>query len=185
VREKASVINRLQKVLEWANLKLASVVSDISGVSARKILSALVEGQQDPELLANLARGRLRQKREQLEAALQGKVREHHCFLLASHLSHIDFLDEQIALFDDQIVKQLETADSDAAATVKSATLEVKEEPQVMPPLAWQEAVTLIRHYFRHQTTDCGVNHCRDWNEYESVSEWGSSGTLDKIVSRQ
>ena len=144
VREKATVINRLQKVLEWANLKLASVVSDISGVSSRKILSALVEGQQDPELLANFARGRLRQKREQLVSALQGNVREHHCFLLASHLSHIDFLDDQIALFDDQIVKQLETADSDAAATVKSATSEAKEEQQALPPLAWQEAATLL-----------------------------------------
>jgi transposase len=64
VREKATVINRLQKVLEWANLKLANVVSDVSGVSARQILSALVEGQQNPEVLADLARGRLRQKRE-------------------------------------------------------------------------------------------------------------------------
>lgn len=142
VREKATVINRLQKVLEWANLKLASVVSDISGVSARQILAALVEGQQDPEALADLAKGRLRQKREQLVAALQGNVREHHCFLLASHLTHIDFLDEQIALFDLQIVKQLQTASSETSVTPESLALEEKD--QALPALVWQEAVTLL-----------------------------------------
>lgn len=143
VREKATVINRLQKVLEWANLKLASVVSDVSGVSARQILAALVEGQHDPELLADLARGRLRQKREQLVAALQGNVREHHCFLLASHLTHIDFLDEQIARFDLQIVKQLQTASSAAPVTLEASTSN-EEDGQALPPLAWQEAVTLL-----------------------------------------
>lgn len=142
VREKATVINRLQKVLEWANLKLASVVSDISGVLARQILAALVEGQQDPELLADLARGRLRQKREQLVAALQGNVREHHCFLIASHLTHIDFLDEQIALFDLQIVKQLQTASS--ATSITPASLTSEEDGKALSPLAWQEAVTLL-----------------------------------------
>lgn len=144
VREQATVINRLQKVLEWANLKLARVVSDISGVSARQILAALIEGEQDPETLAQFARGRLRQKREQLVAALQGNVREHHCFLLASHLTYIDFLDEQIALFDEQIVKHLETACSKTTATAPSMISEVRVEQQALPPLAWQEAVTLL-----------------------------------------
>lgn len=82
IRDKASVINRLQKVLEWANLKLASVVTDISGVSARAMLKALVDGTDSPETLAALAKGRMRNKQSALTAALCGRVREHHRFLI-------------------------------------------------------------------------------------------------------
>jgi transposase len=108
VQERASVVNRLQKVLEWANLKLASVASNVVGVSARAMLEAIVDGQSDVTALAELARGRLRTKRAELERALEGRVREHHRFLIARHLIHIDFLDEQIADFDDHIGKNIE-----------------------------------------------------------------------------
>src|SRR4051794_38935522 len=103
VRERASVVQRLQKVLEWANLKLASVATDVVGRSARAMLEAIVDGQSDVSVLAELARGRMRSKRAELERAMEGRVRDHHRFLLAKHLSHIDFLDEQIADFDGQI----------------------------------------------------------------------------------
>jgi transposase len=104
VRDRATVVNRLQKVLEWANIKLASVVSDVVGVSARAMLAAIVDGQSDVTLLAELARGRMREKRADLERALSGRVRDHHRFVIASHLEQIDFLDAQIASFDAQIV---------------------------------------------------------------------------------
>jgi transposase len=94
----------LQKVLEWANIKLAAVVSDVVGVSAREMLAAIVDGQSDVTLLADLARGRMREKRAELERALSGRVRDHHRFVIASHLEQIDFLDAQIASFDAQIV---------------------------------------------------------------------------------
>jgi transposase len=105
VRDRATVVNRLQKVLEWANIKLASVVSDVVGVSAREMLAAIVDGQSDVSVLAEMARGRMREKRADLERALAGRVRDHHRFVLASHLEQIDFLDAQIAGFDDQIVQ--------------------------------------------------------------------------------
>lgn len=108
VRERAAVVNRLQKVLEDANIKLASVVSDVMGVSARAMLAAILGGETDPAVLAELARGRLRNKRAELEQALLGRVRDHHCFLLASHLAHIDFLDEQIEQFNQHIIAHLE-----------------------------------------------------------------------------
>jgi len=95
--ERKSEINRLQKVLEDANLKLASVASDVMGVTGRAILNELVQGHTDPATLATLAKGRLRQKRDLLEKALAGRLQPHHRFLLAQHLSHIDFLDEAIA----------------------------------------------------------------------------------------
>ena len=105
--ERKSEINRLQKVLEDANLKLASVASDVMGVTGRAILNELVQGHADPTTLAALAKGRLRQKRALLEKALTGRLQPHHRFLLAQHLSHIDFLDEAIAQLDAQIEEQL------------------------------------------------------------------------------
>src|SRR5947209_6041000 len=96
VQDHARTLNRLQAVLEDANLKLASVVSDIAGVSARAMLEAILAGQRDVETLADLARGRLRAKRDQLQAALEGRVTAHHSFLLTAHLSMLDALDEAI-----------------------------------------------------------------------------------------
>jgi len=105
--ERTSEVNRVHKVLEDANIKLASVASDIMGVSGRAILEELVQGRTDPAILAELAKGRLRDKRALLEEALSGRVRTHHRFMLAQHLSHIDFLDEAIRQLDAQIEEQM------------------------------------------------------------------------------
>jgi transposase len=96
VRERADTINRLHKVLEDANIKLAGVATDIVGVSARAMLEALLSGQSDPTALADLAKGRLREKSDALLAALSGRVRSIHCFMIAQHLGHIDHLDASI-----------------------------------------------------------------------------------------
>lgn len=108
IQERAAIVNRLQKVLEWANLKLAAVVTDITGVSARAILQALLDGQADVAELANLAKGRLRAKRAELEQALHGTLLEHHAFMLSQHLALIDVFDEQIAAFDERIQAAIE-----------------------------------------------------------------------------
>jgi transposase len=105
--ERKSEVNRLQKVLEDANLKLASVASDVMGASGRAILNELVAGHTDPALLAELAKGRLREKQDLLEKALRGTLKDHHRFMLAQHLSHIDFLDEAIERLDAQIGEQM------------------------------------------------------------------------------
>ena len=107
VQDRATVVNRLQKVCEWSNIKLSAVASDITGVSARAMLEAILSGRMQPQALAELAKGRLRNKRSELERALNGVVREHHRFLLAQHLAQIDFLDEQIALYDRQIAQHM------------------------------------------------------------------------------
>ena len=103
VRQKAAVSNRIQKVLEDANIKLASVASDVMGVSGRAMLEAMVAGQSDPKELAQLARKRLREKIPQLEAALQGRVSDHHRFLLRSLLDQAAHLEEQIGRFEQRI----------------------------------------------------------------------------------
>ncbi|HSQ40628.1 MAG TPA: IS110 family transposase [Anaerolineales bacterium] len=105
--ERTREVNRVQKVLEDANIKLASVATDIMGVSGRAILQELLEGEGEPALLAELAKGRLRNKRALLEQALTGKVQAHHRFLLVQHLSHIDYLDEQIAQLDSEVAERM------------------------------------------------------------------------------
>ncbi len=96
VQERARELNRLQKVLEGANIKLASVVSDIGGVSARLMLERLAAGSTDVSAMADLAKGRMRDKIPQLEKALTGSIGEHQRFLVARQLAHIDALDELI-----------------------------------------------------------------------------------------
>jgi transposase len=91
--EKAAAANRIQKVLEDANLKLASVATDVLGESGRAMLRALIAGETDPAALAKLARGRLRAKIPQLQLALRGRVTEHHRFLLQLYLEHVDHLE--------------------------------------------------------------------------------------------
>jgi len=103
VRERATLVNRVQKVLESANIKLASVATDVLGVSGRAMLEALIADHLSPAEMAELAQGRLREKREQLTLALEGRVQPHHRFLLTELLCQIDNLDEAIARFDEQI----------------------------------------------------------------------------------
>ncbi|HZG66405.1 MAG TPA: IS110 family transposase [Herpetosiphonaceae bacterium] len=107
VQDRATVVNRLQKVLEWANLKLSSVATDVTGVSARAMLEGIVEGAADAAALAELAKGRMRSKRAELEQALTGRVRDHHRYLLGQQLVHLDFLDEQIGDLEQQIATMI------------------------------------------------------------------------------
>ena len=150
VRERATVVNRLHKVLEWANLKLTSVATNIVGVSARAMLEAIVDGQGDAAALAELAQGRMRSKRKALEQALTGRVRDHHRFLIAKHLIHIDFLDEQIAEYDEQILEHIAAqsptptpvdAPSPTVGPGRSISAAVPSDEVV--PLSWEEAVSI------------------------------------------
>ena len=109
VEERARVTNRLQMVLEDANVKLASVVTDVRGVSARAILEALVAGESDPTTLADLARGRLRAKRELLLRAVVGRFTAHHTFLIAEHLSQLAYLEEAMERVSIEIEQRLQT----------------------------------------------------------------------------
>jgi transposase len=107
IQERAQVVQRIQKVLEGANIKLSAVVADVVGVSGRAMLDALVAGIADAEALAALARGRLRPKRAALSEALEGGVGPAQRVLLASHLRHLDFLDTEIRRLSDEIAERL------------------------------------------------------------------------------
>jgi transposase len=107
VRERAAEVNRLQKTLEGANLKLGDVTSVVLGVSGRAMLDALVAGTTDPAQLAELAKGRLRPKRTALERALNGQLGPHQRFLLAEQLRHIDALDASLERVSAEIAERL------------------------------------------------------------------------------
>ena len=103
VRERATVANRIQKILEDANIKLGDVASDVLGVSGRAMIRAIIAGQDDPERLAELARRSLRGKIPELKRALHGRVTEHHRFLLQALLDQIEALEGLIARFGARI----------------------------------------------------------------------------------
>ena len=107
-REIVQHTQRIQKVLEDANVKLSSVVSDILGVSGRRILHTLVRGEADPSVLAELGDARLKCSREELVEALRGRVTDHHCFLLRQHLRLIEGFEEAIGEIDARIDGLLE-----------------------------------------------------------------------------
>lgn len=141
VRERGRVVNRVEKLLESTNIKLSSVVTDVMGVSAKAMLTELAAGASDPHALAELAKGRLRNKLKALEAALTGTVEAHQRFILAQQLGHIDFLDEQIEALSQQISHQLAQMAPPAADDDDRSG---PAEPEAEQPLSWSEAVALL-----------------------------------------
>jgi transposase len=133
VQERTRVVNRVQKLLEGANIKLSSVATDIMGVSARAMLEEIVDGQADTTLMA------------EMEKALTGKVKEYHRCLLAKQLAHIDFLDEQIEDISTEIGRQMEAMSGPTGSGTDGGGEEgsLKGE-ETLPPLSWDEAVALL-----------------------------------------
>ena len=105
IQDRSSQVNRVAKVLEMANVKLGSVVSNIMGVTGRAILEAMIGGEDDPKVLAELARGRLRGKRRELVEVVPGLLVDHHRFVLRRHLELIDELSRQIEKMDMRIME--------------------------------------------------------------------------------
>jgi transposase len=109
VESESSERNRLMRALETCNVKLSSVASDVFGVSGRSMIRALIAGTATPEEMASLARGRLRKKVKRLVLALQGRLEEHHRFLLEMQLERVEGIEKDIATLDERIDKALES----------------------------------------------------------------------------
>lgn len=150
VEERARIVNRLQKTLEDTNLKLGDVVSDITGKSAQAILRGLLAGETDPAVLADLARGRLKAKRADLEAALVGTIKPHHHFLLREHLDHIHLLDQAIERVEGEIEARMgpdeppEEQTSNEQSEVEQAASDKPIQPANKAPLSLAQAVVLL-----------------------------------------
>jgi transposase len=146
IQERTREANRLHKVLEDAGVKLASVATDILGASGRAMLEALVVGTTDPEILAQLARGRLRTKLPALRQALAGRFRRHHAFLVSQVLAHLDYLDEAVESVSQQIeeviapfdteVKRLDTILGVGQRTAEVMVAELGVDMRVFPTAA-------------------------------------------------
>src|SRR6266852_200968 len=115
VREQTRHVQRLQKTLEEANIKLDSVISDIMGVSGRRMIEAMIAGERDPHRLAGLAARGIKASPKVLYDALHGRLREHHRFLLKLHLQQWDALDAAIRQIDRQVAGQIARMDEEAA----------------------------------------------------------------------
>jgi transposase len=113
IEERAREHNRIQKVLEGANIKLASVISDVMGVSGRDMLRAMAEGEEDPEKLASFARRTMKRKKDELELDLHGCMNPHQRLMLKTMMIHIDFLNEQIELLDQEVSQRLSSLQED------------------------------------------------------------------------
>lgn len=107
IRDRSREMQRVEKLLEDAQIKITSVVTDVFGVSGRLILAALIDGQRDPAVLAQMARGRLRPKVAQLKEALTGFFTDHHATILAMMLDNIDRLSGQVATLDAAIAEAI------------------------------------------------------------------------------
>lgn len=107
IEERAREVNRLQKVLKGGNIKLASVASDVLGVSGRKMLEAIIEGENDATILAEFAQKKLKAKKEELKLALEGRLGRHQLIMLEKQLAHIDYLHGLISELDEEIEKRM------------------------------------------------------------------------------
>lgn len=156
VRERADTINRLHKVLEDANIKLAGVATDIMGVSARSMLEALLSGESDPAVLADLAKGRLREKSDALLAALAGRVRSVHRFMIAEHLGHIDHLDASI-----ERVSQL--IEEKSRPFVREGEMDLMEMLDSVPGISERAAQVLVAEVGTDMSRFPSAAHLASW----------------------
>lgn len=113
IDERAREVNRVQKVLEGANIKLSSVASDVLGKSGRAMIEAMIAGEEDPEILSELARRSLKKKKPELRRALNGLMGRHQKLMLKTQLRHIDFLADEIRKLDEEIKKRMLPFDED------------------------------------------------------------------------
>jgi transposase len=109
------IANRIQKILEDANIKLASVATDALGASGRAMLEAIIAGQQDSEQLAEMSKGLLRNKIPELRLALEGRVTDHHRFLLRQLLDHLKFTESKMAEIEAEIDRRLRPFEEEVA----------------------------------------------------------------------
>ena len=157
-RERGREIQRLEKLLEDAGIKLSSVASDITGVSGRLMLQALIDGQRDPAALADLAKRRLRVKIPELTEALTGRFSEHHAFLARMYLEVID-----------QRTRQIEEL---------NARIEVVMEP-------FQSFCALIAHHPRDRAALRGSDRGRDRRRHDHLPDRGAPGVVGRHLPGQ
>ena len=172
-QEHTSVCNRIQKVLEDANIKLGSVASDVFGVSGRAILRALMKAEKDPDVLAELSKGTLRKKIPQLRRALEGQITAHHRSLLTGHWNRMEFLERQIADFETQIAQHMKPTPEEMAFRIQNAAedaplpLSPREEAiqlwMEIPGVGWTAACSMVAELGVNMDQFPSAAHVASW----------------------
>lgn len=157
--EKTRIVNRIHKVLEDANIKLGSVASDILGASGRSMIEALISGERDPEVLADLARRRLRGKIPELKKALKGGVNDHHRFQLRQLYRHVQFIEEEMHQFDDRIDEIIDSTEMDRGLSLKRA----RELIMGIPGYEKTGAANVIAEIGTDMAQFPGAGHLSSW----------------------
>jgi transposase len=151
IDERARESNRIQKVLEGANIKLGSVATDILGVSGRLMIRQMIDGELNPSTLAQLAKKQLRKKMELLQRSLKGLIGPHQKFLLKSQLDHIEYLEKQIEKLDLEIKIRLEDYQDDL------------ERLDTIPGIGIQTAQQIIAEIGPDMTRFQSAAHLASW----------------------
>jgi transposase len=151
VQERAQQANRLHKVLEAANIKLATVASDVLGTSAREMVEALIAGETDVAVIASHARSRMRAKIPQLQRALTGRLQPHHRFLWRAILTHIDFLQLAVSHVTQEIEQRLQPYD------------EAVRLLQTIPGIQASAAATIVAEIGVDMTRFPSAKHLASW----------------------
>jgi transposase len=159
IEERAREFNRLEKVLEGANIKLGAVVSKLTGKSVRLMLGAMVNGEEDPETLAELAKGRLRNKHDELVQALKGLMGEHQRFLLKEQLGHLADLDARILRLDLEVGERLRpfADDLERLQTIPGVGTRVSQE--LLVEIGWDMSRFPSAHHLASWAKLCPSNN--------------------------
>jgi transposase len=177
IQERVTLINRVQKLLEDATIKLAAVASDIMGVSGRAMLAALLAGYRDPQALADVAKGRRRRTRDPLAHALDGRIKPPHRLVLTEGLCQIDSLDDTMARFDAQI--QESCGPFEAAAGLLAT----------IPGVARRTAAMIVAEIGTDLTRFPRADHWASWaglapGHHERAGKQTSGKTRKRLESR-
>jgi transposase len=141
IQERAQEVNRFQKTLEGANIKLAAVATDVLGKSGRGMIQAVIDGTTDASVLACLARGLLRKKLPHWQEALFGRVQPHHRILLHHILAHVDFLDAQLSQLLQEIELQLAPFQEEQALLESIPGIQATTAAVIIAEIGWTWAL--------------------------------------------
>jgi transposase len=163
VREQTRHVQRIQKTLEEANIKLDAVISDILGVSGRRMIEAMIAGVRNPHRLAALAERSIKASPKELYDALHGRLRQHHCFLLQLHLAQWDALDAAIRHIDQEVDGRIERMDEAAEDDGQTPFRALILRLSAIPGVSCLSATTILAEIGRDMSRFPTAGHLISW----------------------